>query len=107
MTNSPNARRRESRASSQANGASSSWSLDNFQVPEVEGKTRFHDLDLDPSIMRGIAEVGFEYCSPIQALVLPHPRLGADAFGTAQTGTGKTGAFVITILNYLGANPPV
>ena len=106
MTNSSNARRRESRANSKPNGASSNWSLDNFQVPEVEGKTRFHDLDLDPSIMRGIADVGFEYCSPIQAQVLPHTLQGADAIGKAQTGTGKTAAFLITIFNDLLANPP-
>lgn len=81
------------------------WSIDQFQVPEEEGKTRFHDLGLHPSIMRGIAELGFEYCSPIQAQVLPHTLQGHDAIGKAQTGTGKTAAFLITIFNDLLENP--
>jgi ATP-dependent RNA helicase RhlB len=96
-----NARRRRQAA----HGAATSWSPDDFQVPEVEGKTRFHDLDLAPSLMHGIAELGFEYCSPIQAQVLPHTLQGADAIGKAQTGTGKTAAFLITIFNDLLANP--
>ena len=55
--------------------------------------------------MRGIAALGFEYCSPIQAQVLPHTLRGHDAIGKAQTGTGKTAAFLITIFNDLLANP--
>ena len=82
-----------------------SWSIDQFPVPAEEGKTRFHDLDLHPSIMHGIADLGFEYCSPIQAQVLPHTLQGHDAIGKAQTGTGKTAAFLITIFNDLLANP--
>lgn len=101
MNNSSNARHRGSRA----NGADSDWSIDEFQVPEVEGQTRFHDMDLAPSIMRGIAKLGFEYCSPIQAEILPHTLEGSDAIGKAQTGTGKTAAFLITIFNDLLANP--
>ena len=81
------------------------WSIEDFDVPAQEGKTRFHDLDLHPSLMRGIAALGFEYCSPIQAQVLPHTLRGHDAIGKAQTGTGKTAAFLITIFNDLLANP--
>ena len=83
----------------------SNWTPDDFQVPEEEGKTRFHDLDLHPTLMRGIADLGFQYCSPIQAQVLPHTLRGHDAIGKAQTGTGKTAAFMITIFNDLLANP--
>lgn len=83
----------------------STWSLEQFEVPEQEGKTRFHDLGLNLSLMRGIAELGFQYCSPIQAQVLPHTLPGHDAIGKAQTGTGKTAAFLITIFNDLLANP--
>ncbi len=75
------------------------WSLEQFDVPPEEGKTRFHDLDLQESLMRGIAELGFRYCSPIQAQILPHTLQGHDAIGKAQTGTGKTAAFLITIFN--------
>ncbi len=86
--------------------SSSPWSLEQFDVPAEEGKTRFHDLDLNATLMRGIAELGFQYCSPIQAQVLPHTLQGHDAIGKAQTGTGKTAAFLITIFNDLLANPP-
>ncbi len=81
------------------------WSVEEYKVPEVEGKTRFHDVDLHPSLLRGIAELGFEYCSPIQAQILPQTLQGHDAIGKAQTGTGKTAAFLITIFNDLLANP--
>ena len=55
--------------------------------------------------MQGIADLGFKYCSPIQAQVLPHTLQGHDAIGKAQTGTGKTAAFLITIFNDLLINP--
>ena len=80
----------------------------NDAASEVEpqtGKTRFEDLDLDPSLMRGIADLGFQHCSPIQAQILPHTLEGHDAIGKAQTGTGKTAAFLITIFNDLLNNP--
>ena len=87
------------------NDKMSDWSLDQFQVPEKEGETRFHDFDLEPALMRGIAEAGFQYCTPIQAEVLSHTLAGADAIGRAQTGTGKTAAFLITMINDLLRNP--
>jgi len=73
--------------------------LSEFEVEPREGETRFHDLDLRDELMRGIAELGFQYCSPIQAAILPHTLQGHDAIGKAQTGTGKTAAFLITIFN--------
>ncbi|MBD2858756.1 ATP-dependent RNA helicase RhlB [Spongiibacter sp. KMU-158] len=82
-----------------------SWSLNQFQVAEQEGKTRFHDLGLDLTLMHGIADSGFQYCSPIQAAALPHTLRGNDVIGKAQTGTGKTAAFLITIFNDLLLNP--
>jgi len=82
-----------------------SWSLADFEVPVVEGKTRFHDLDLPESLMHAIHEIGFEYCSPIQEQILPQTLQGRDAIGKAQTGTGKTAAFLITIIDDLLLNP--
>ncbi len=79
--------------------------LADYQVAEKEGETRFLDLDLQPDLLRGIAQLGFQYCSPIQAQVLPHTLEGLDAIGKAQTGTGKTAAFLITIFNDLMSNP--
>lgn len=83
----------------------SDWDLDQFQVPEKEGEVRFHDFDLELPLMRGIAETGFQYCTPIQAEVLRHTLAGADAIGRAQTGTGKTAAFLITVINDLLRHP--
>ncbi len=81
------------------------WRIEQFAVPEAEGKTRFHDLGLDVRLMHGIADAGFQYCSPIQAASLPHTLRGNDVIGKAQTGTGKTAAFLITIFNDLLNNP--
>jgi len=74
-------------------------------VAEKEGETRFHDMGLLDTVMHGIADLGFEYCSPIQAAALPFTLRGHDAIGKAQTGTGKTAAFLITIINDLLRNP--
>ena len=86
-------------------GRESAWSIDDFQVEPEEGKVRFHDLGLRDEIMHGVAELGFKYCSPIQGAILPHTLQGHDAIGKAQTGTGKTAAFLITIFNDLLNNP--
>ncbi len=48
--------------------------------------------------MHAIADLGFQYCTPIQAEILPSTLQGKDATGKAQTGTGKTAAFIITVL---------
>ncbi|CAO1664578.1 ATP-dependent RNA helicase RhlB [Salinicola sp. NYA28a] len=50
--------------------------------------------------MRAIQAEGFEYCTPIQAEALKHTLLGGDVVGKAQTGTGKTAAFLISMLAY-------
>ncbi|WP_226704958.1 ATP-dependent RNA helicase RhlB [Microbulbifer elongatus] len=81
------------------------WSLDEFQVPEQEGKVRFHDLDLPLPLMHAIADLGFQYASPIQGQSLPHTLNGHDLVGKAQTGTGKTAAFLITVIDDLLKNP--
>ncbi|MGK0499183.1 MAG: ATP-dependent RNA helicase RhlB [Oceanicoccus sp.] len=81
------------------------WSIDDFPVPEIEGKGRFHDLGLDDRLMHAIADLGFEYASPIQAGILPQTLQGQDAIGKAQTGTGKTAAFLVTIINDFLNNP--
>lgn len=81
------------------------WDGSEFQVEPLEGKTRFHDLDLPIEIMHGIFDLGFKYCTPIQAEILPGTLKGADAAGRAQTGTGKTAVFLLTILNHMLRNP--
>ncbi len=66
---------------------------------------RFADLQLDPRLQQGIDDLGFEYATPIQSLALPHSLQGKDVIGKAQTGTGKTAAFLITVLNQLLTKP--
>ena len=82
------------------------WDASQFLVPKVEGKTRFHDLDLPSEIMHAISDLGFSYCTPIQAQILPHTLTGKDATGKAQTGTGKTAAFLATIFTRLLRTAP-
>jgi ATP-dependent RNA helicase RhlB len=98
-------RNRKKHQKSTVKAAAAVWNVDQFPVPEVEGKTRFHDLGLDDRLMHAIADVGFEYCSPIQAGSLPQTLQGHDAIGKAQTGTGKTAAFLVTIIQDLLTNP--
>ncbi|MFT6122191.1 MAG: ATP-dependent RNA helicase RhlB [Oleiphilaceae bacterium] len=81
------------------------WTLDDYKVEPKEGKTRFHDLGLDTALVHGIADLNYEYCSEIQAESLPHTLKGHDVIGKAATGTGKTAAFLITILNDLINRP--
>ncbi len=81
------------------------WDVSEFDVPEQKGKTRFHDLGLNEKLMHAIADLGFQYCSPIQAQSLPNTLNGHDLLGKAQTGTGKTAAFLIALMNDLLENP--
>ncbi len=81
------------------------WDVSNFTVPPVEGKMRFHDVELPSPLMHAISDLGFKYCTPIQAEILPSTLAGQDATGKAQTGTGKTAAFLITIITRLLASP--
>jgi ATP-dependent RNA helicase RhlB len=64
-------------------------------------KTRFDDFDLQPEILEGLNDAGFIHCTPIQAQVLPLSLAGTDVAGQAQTGTGKTAAFLVTIFTRL------
>ncbi len=56
---------------------------------------RFDSLDLNESLRAGIADAGFDFCTPIQASTLPIALRSRDVAGQAQTGTGKTAAFLI------------
>ena len=82
------------------------WDVSQFKVPLAEGKTRFHDLGLSDLLLHAISDLGFEYCTPIQAELLPSSLSGKDASGRAQTGTGKTAAFLITVITRM-LNKPI
>lgn len=61
----------------------------------------FSSLGLHPRIVSGLDRAEFKYCTPIQALTLPPALKGLDVAGQAQTGTGKTAAFLLVIFNQL------
>ncbi|MBR4632169.1 MAG: DEAD/DEAH box helicase [Elusimicrobia bacterium] len=61
-------------------------------------KLKFTELNLSPEILKAVADMGFEETTPIQSLAIPKMIEGVDLIGQAQTGTGKTAAFGIPIL---------
>jgi ATP-dependent RNA helicase DeaD len=63
--------------------------------------TQFTDLNLRPELMQAVTALGFTEPTPIQAALIPVMLTGADVIGQAQTGTGKTAAFALPILNNL------
>ena len=67
----------------------------------------FESFDLHPRLLSGLHASGFTRCTPIQALSLPIALAGHDVAGQAQTGTGKTGAFLVAVLNRLLIKPAV
>jgi len=68
-------------------------------------ETRFKDFDIDPRLIKGLNEAGYEFCTPIQAQSIPILLTGKDVAGEAQTGTGKTAAFMVACMNHLLNNP--
>jgi ATP-dependent RNA helicase RhlB len=64
-------------------------------------KTAFRDLDLPREILKAVDNLGFGYCTPIQEAILSRVIDGGDAAGQSQTGTGKTAAFLISIMTRL------
>ena len=73
--------------------------------PEFLTETKFDEFDLPAEVLAGLKDAGFVYCTPIQAQTLPVSLTGRDIAGQAQTGTGKTAAFLITIVNGLLKSP--
>jgi len=66
---------------------------------------RFAEFDLPPQVLQAIEQAGFLYCTPIQAMSLPLALAGRDVMGQAQTGTGKTAAYLIALVNRLLRHP--
>jgi ATP-dependent RNA helicase RhlB len=65
----------------------------------------FSSFKLNEKIAQGIEEAGFSYCTPIQAQTIPIAIQGKDVAGQAQTGTGKTAAFLVACMQYLMDKP--
>lgn len=68
-------------------------------------EVRFSTFSLHPRLLDGLETAGFIQCTPIQALTLPAVLRGQDVAGQAQTGTGKTLAFLVAVVNRLLSQP--
>ena len=66
---------------------------------------KFSDLDLEPALLKGLEDCGFAYMSEVQAAALPLALKGQDVAVQAQTGSGKTAAFLVAIMNALLRKP--
>ena len=76
-------------------------------MPEAHlSDLKFESLGLPEPLARGISDAGFERCTPIQARTLPIALAGRDVAGQAQTGTGKTAAFLVAMFNHMLTRPP-
>jgi ATP-dependent RNA helicase RhlB len=73
--------------------------------PDHLSDTAFADLPLHPALLDGLRALGFDYCTPIQAQTLPLALAGKDLAGQAQTGTGKTAAFLLATMHRLLSEP--
>ncbi|AHG83961.1 ATP-dependent RNA helicase rhlB [Bibersteinia trehalosi USDA-ARS-USMARC-189] len=62
---------------------------------------RFSDFPIHERVLAALDSKGFEFCTPIQAKTLPHTLAGQDIAGQAQTGTGKTLAFLVATVHHL------
>ncbi len=71
-----------------------------------EPKLPFDQLDLTDQVSRALKDMGFTHCSPIQQRSLPFSLRGHDVLGKAQTGTGKTAAFLVAVFEDLLRRPP-
>ena len=75
------------------------------ETPEVYETVRFQELALPDPLVAAVDELGFEFCTPIQGRSLPYSLADYDVTGQAQTGTGKTAAFLITLFTRFWENP--
>jgi len=74
-------------------------------TPEAVVATSFANLGLSEALLRALADEGYATPTPIQAKAIPHVLAGRDLFGCAQTGTGKTAAFALPLIDRLRETP--
>ena len=74
-------------------------------APESVVPTSFANLGLSESLLRALADEGYATPTPIQSKAIPHVLAGRDLFGCAQTGTGKTAAFALPLIDRLRETP--
>ena len=94
-------RRQRPKKTRPAQEVTAPWSRDSFAVAPMEGKGRFHDFDIPDEVMHAVADLGFQYCTPVQEQSLHDCLEGKDFVGKANTGTGKTAVFLITTFTRL------
>jgi ATP-dependent RNA helicase RhlE len=78
---------------------------DTIETLDVETPTSFAELGLAPELLRAAADAGYTIPTPIQARAIPLVLRGRDVMGLAQTGTGKTAAFTLPIIQRLLGGP--
>ncbi len=76
-----------------------------IETPEADAPTTFAELMLAPELLRAVADAGYTTPTPIQARAIPLILNGRDIMGLAQTGTGKTAAFTLPIVQRLLGGP--
>ncbi|MCO4763269.1 MAG: DEAD/DEAH box helicase [Myxococcales bacterium] len=83
--------------------------IESIELAEAEAKNQvpFAEIGLPEEIQRAVDDLGFTHCTPIQAAALPECLKGRDLMGQAQTGTGKTAAFLITAFSKMLRNERV
>ena len=81
-------------------------SRSDLMKPDHLSDLTFASLDLHPRLLSGLAKLGYTHCTPIQAACLPMALAGKDLAGQAQTGTGKTAAFLLATMQHLLTHAP-
>ena len=95
----------ENEARSQSDSQSQSDSEPQRKRPEYTGRPRGAFGTLVPELQKAVAAQGYSDPTPIQAECIPHLLDGRDLLGSAQTGTGKTAAFTLPLLQQLASEP--
>jgi ATP-dependent RNA helicase RhlB len=97
----PEEQRKQAPAQRKQRRRKQQWTKQRFKVEPVQGKTRFHDFDIPPSVMHGVADLDFKYCTAIQQEALPVVLAGRDMTGRASTGMGKSAVFLVAVFSRL------
>ena len=93
-------------AKTEAEHANESETHTDATAAPADVSIKFEELALPKPLLKAITKLGFEECTPIQGRSLPFSLSDYDVTGQAQTGTGKTAAFLITLLTRFWENPP-
>ena len=86
--------------------AVNAWDNPEMNDPALSAAVGFAALSLSAPLLKALADVGYEAPSPIQAATIPPLLEGRDLVGQAQTGTGKTAAFALPVLNNIDTSSP-